>query len=152
VRHTEKPVRVLRITGLGRIGCTMLDIVLGNHPQIESVGEVENLMRTGWISQSKEPMHQHRRKDTHERRVDEVSNRKRFESVILSLYMRRSPKVTEADPHLTIPLANICVKRGFGSRFRRLCVLECGSARERRTENSKGGSWTRCRGGSDPIS
>ena len=41
-----------------------------------------------------------------ERRVDEVSNRKRFESVIRSLYMRRSPKVTEADPHLTIPLAN----------------------------------------------
>ena len=67
-----------------------------------------------------------------ERRLDEVSNRKRFESVILSLYMRRSPKVTEADPqHLTIPRANICVKRGFGPRFRRLCILECGSARER---------------------
>ena len=64
MRHTEKPVRVLRITGLGRSGCTMLDIVLGNHPQIESVGEVGNLIRTGWISQSKEPMHQHRRKDT----------------------------------------------------------------------------------------
>jgi hypothetical protein len=188
VRHTEKPVRVLKITGLGRSGCTILDIVLGNHPQIESVGEVENLMRTGWISQSKEPMHQHRRKDTlmkslhqderaheefmlgldriarhggrkmlaealeaevqayveearsepndeehapvtrngcatereilcgagavevkaprvNERRVDEVSNRKGFESVILSLGMRRSPKVTEADPHLTIPLS-----------------------------------------------
>jgi transposase-like protein len=29
-----------------------------------------------------------------ERRVDEASNRKRFESVILSPYMRRSPKVT----------------------------------------------------------
>ena len=39
-----------------------------------------------------------------ERRVDEASNRKRCESVILSLYMRRSPKVTEADPRLTIPL------------------------------------------------
>ena len=188
MRHTEKPVRVLKIRGLGRSGCTILDIVLGNHPQIESVGEVENLMRTGWISQSKEPMHQHRRKDTlmkslhqderaheefmlgldriarhgvrkmlaealeaevqayvevarsepndeehapvtrngcatereilcgagavevkaprvNERRVDEVSNRKGFESVILSLGMRRSPKVTEADPHLTIPLS-----------------------------------------------
>jgi hypothetical protein len=64
VRHTEKPVRVLKIMGLGRSGSTILDIVLGNHPQIESVGEVGNLIRTGWISQSKEPMHQHRRKDT----------------------------------------------------------------------------------------
>jgi hypothetical protein len=64
VRHTEKPVRVLKIMGLGRSGSTILDIVLGNHPQIESVGEVGNLIRTGWISQPKEPMHQHRRKDT----------------------------------------------------------------------------------------
>src|SRR5215210_5619140 len=48
--HTEKPVRVLKITGLGRSGSTILDIVLGNHPNIESVGEVGSLMRTGWIS------------------------------------------------------------------------------------------------------
>jgi hypothetical protein len=40
VRHTEKPVRVLEITGLGRSRSTILDIVLGNHPQIESVREV----------------------------------------------------------------------------------------------------------------
>jgi hypothetical protein len=40
--------------------------------------------------------------------VDEASNRKRFKSVILSPYMRRSPKVTEADPqHLTILLAKL---------------------------------------------
>jgi hypothetical protein len=48
--RTEKPVKVLKITGLGRSGSTILDIVLGNHPQIESVGEVGNLMRNGWIS------------------------------------------------------------------------------------------------------
>jgi hypothetical protein len=49
--HTETPVKVLKITGLGRSGSTILDVVLGNHPQIESVGEVMNLIRTGWISQ-----------------------------------------------------------------------------------------------------
>jgi hypothetical protein len=49
--HTETPVKVLKIVGLGRSGSTILDVVLGNHPQIESVGEVGNLIRTGWISQ-----------------------------------------------------------------------------------------------------
>jgi hypothetical protein len=48
--HTEGPVKVLKITGLGRSGSTILDVVLGNHPQIESVGEVMSLVRTGWIS------------------------------------------------------------------------------------------------------
>jgi hypothetical protein len=36
--HTEAPVQVLKITGLGRSGSTILDVVLGNHPKIESVG------------------------------------------------------------------------------------------------------------------
>jgi hypothetical protein len=48
--HTETPVTVLKVTGLGRSGSTILDIVLGNHPQIESVGEVSNIIRNGWIS------------------------------------------------------------------------------------------------------
>jgi hypothetical protein len=48
--HTETPVTVLKFTGLGRSGSTILDIVLGNHPNIESVGEVGSLVRTGWIS------------------------------------------------------------------------------------------------------
>ena len=48
--HTEAPLRVLKITGAGRSGSTILDIVLGNHPDIESVGEVGNIMRNGWIS------------------------------------------------------------------------------------------------------
>ncbi len=48
--HTEAPVKVLKITGLGRSGSTILDVVLGNHPDIESVGEVGNVIRNGWIS------------------------------------------------------------------------------------------------------
>jgi hypothetical protein len=48
--YTETPVKVLKITGLGRSGSTILDIVLGNHTDIESVGEVGSLIRTGWIS------------------------------------------------------------------------------------------------------
>ena len=48
--HPQAPVKVLKIAGLGRSGSTILDIALGNHPSIESVGEVGNLMRTGWVS------------------------------------------------------------------------------------------------------
>ena len=48
--HSEMPLRVLEIAGLGRSGSTILDIVLGNHPHIESVGEVGNLTLNGWIS------------------------------------------------------------------------------------------------------
>ena len=48
--HTETPVRVLEITGTARSGSTVLDVVLGNHPDIESVGEVNRLIRTGWVS------------------------------------------------------------------------------------------------------
>ena len=48
--YTEAPVRVFKITGTARSGSTVLDIVLGNHPDIESVGEVGNLALNGWIS------------------------------------------------------------------------------------------------------
>ena len=48
--HTETPVRVLKITGTARSGSTVLDVVLGNHPDTESVGEVNRLIRTGWIN------------------------------------------------------------------------------------------------------
>jgi len=54
-----------------------------------------------------------------------------------------------------IPAASMGIgslrKSRLGSRPRRLCVLECGSVRARRTENSEGRSWTRRRGGNDPI-
>jgi Sulfotransferase family len=48
--HTQTPVKVLKIIGLAHSGSTVLDVVLGNHPSIESVGEVNKLVRTGWIS------------------------------------------------------------------------------------------------------
>ena len=48
--HTRAPVTVLKLTGLRRSGSTILDVVLGNHPSTESVGEVGNLARSGWIS------------------------------------------------------------------------------------------------------
>ncbi len=48
--RTQTPVKVLMIMGLGRSGSTILDIVLGNDLDIESVGEVANLMHNGWIS------------------------------------------------------------------------------------------------------
>jgi hypothetical protein len=48
--HGTTPVRVLMIAGLDRSGSTILDIVLGNHPHIESVGEVANIIVNGWIS------------------------------------------------------------------------------------------------------
>src|SRR5919112_3296572 len=50
VVHTKTPVRVLEIMGLDRSGSTILDIVLGNHPDIESVGEVANIFVNGWIN------------------------------------------------------------------------------------------------------
>jgi hypothetical protein len=42
-------------------------------------------------------------------------------------------------------------KSRLGSRPRRFCILECASVRARRTENSEGSSWTRRRGGRDPV-
>lgn len=49
--YFEAPVTVLYIVGSGRSGSTLLDIVLGNHPDIQSTGELTNLTNTGWISQ-----------------------------------------------------------------------------------------------------
>ncbi len=40
-----EPIRVLYIMGYGRSGSTLLDTVLGNHPQAESVGELANFHR-----------------------------------------------------------------------------------------------------------
>ena len=50
--HTETPVKMAKIISSGRSGSTILDVVLGKHPRIESVGEVGNLMRNGWISKA----------------------------------------------------------------------------------------------------
>jgi hypothetical protein len=40
--------KVIYIMGCGHSGSTVLDIVLGNHPEIESVGELYKLQRSGW--------------------------------------------------------------------------------------------------------
>lgn len=44
----DKKIKVLYIMGAGRSGSTVLDILLGNHPEIESVGELTNLIGQGW--------------------------------------------------------------------------------------------------------
>ena len=43
-------VRVAYIIGAGRSGSTVLDILLGNHPQIESLGEFANFPLHGWLN------------------------------------------------------------------------------------------------------
>lgn len=43
------PVKVLYVTGAERSGSTILDILLGNHPNVESTGELANLVRNGWV-------------------------------------------------------------------------------------------------------
>jgi Sulfotransferase family len=49
--HTgASPIRVLMIVGQARSGSTFLDIALGNHPDIESVGELVNVAGLGWIN------------------------------------------------------------------------------------------------------
>lgn len=43
------PLRVLYIVGAGRSGSTVLDTVLGNHPDTVSVGELSELHRSAWL-------------------------------------------------------------------------------------------------------
>lgn len=46
---TDLPQRVLYIVGSGRSGSTVVDILLGNLPSAESVGELCNLAQRAWI-------------------------------------------------------------------------------------------------------
>jgi hypothetical protein len=48
--HDPNRTRVIYIMGAGRSGSTVLDTVLGNHPDIVSVGELANLHRFGWTN------------------------------------------------------------------------------------------------------
>ncbi len=41
--------RVLCIIGVGHSGSTVLGIALGNHPNLETVGEVYKITRSGWL-------------------------------------------------------------------------------------------------------
>jgi hypothetical protein len=38
------------VVGVGRSGSTILDVILGSDPSIESVGELVNVARSGWIN------------------------------------------------------------------------------------------------------
>jgi hypothetical protein len=49
-RDSVETLKVLMVVGVGRSGSTVLDIILGNHPDIESVGELTNVARLGWIN------------------------------------------------------------------------------------------------------
>ena len=42
-------MKVIYLMGAGHVGSTILDIVLGTHPQIESLGEISKFHRFGWV-------------------------------------------------------------------------------------------------------
>jgi hypothetical protein len=44
----QGPIRVIYIAGVGRSGSMVLDSVLGNHPLIQSAGELSRLASDGW--------------------------------------------------------------------------------------------------------
>jgi hypothetical protein len=48
-KHDQQPLRVVYIAGVGRSGSTVLDGVLGNHPLIQSIGELRRLANDAWI-------------------------------------------------------------------------------------------------------
>lgn len=43
-------MKIIYIVGNGRSGSTLLDIILGNCREVESVGELCNVVRSGWIN------------------------------------------------------------------------------------------------------
>ena len=47
------PVKVLYIMGAGHIGSTVVDVVLGHHPRLESLGEILKFHRFGWAADPK---------------------------------------------------------------------------------------------------
>ena len=47
---STSPLRIIYIVGAGRSGSTVLDTVLGSHPDAISVGELSNLHRSAWIN------------------------------------------------------------------------------------------------------
>lgn len=47
--RSQEPVRLVYVMGHGRSGSTVLDTLLGNHPQVEGLGEIINLVRDGWL-------------------------------------------------------------------------------------------------------
>jgi len=51
-RQNTQPdrIRIVFIMGVGRSGSTLLDTILGNHPDMEGVGELCNISENGWIA------------------------------------------------------------------------------------------------------
>lgn len=47
--HPTGIPRVVFIMGIGRSGSTVLDLLLGQHPEVQSTGELCNVVRSGWI-------------------------------------------------------------------------------------------------------
>ena len=45
-----EPIRLIYIMGAVRSGSTLWDTILGNHPDVESVGELCNVSENGWVS------------------------------------------------------------------------------------------------------
>ncbi len=48
----DAPLRVLYIGGCGRSGSTILDTLLGNHPDMESVGEASHIVTNAWLREN----------------------------------------------------------------------------------------------------
>ena len=46
----REPIRLIYIMGAVRSGSTLWDTILGNHPDVESVGELCNVSENGWVS------------------------------------------------------------------------------------------------------
>ena len=46
---TDTPLRVLYILGFGRSGSTILDTILGNHPDVKSAGEATHVAHDAWL-------------------------------------------------------------------------------------------------------
>jgi LPS sulfotransferase NodH len=51
-QHVEQNIRIVYIMGCHRSGSTLLDTILGSHPQIESVGELYDISQRGWVAQT----------------------------------------------------------------------------------------------------
>ncbi len=47
---TDTPLRVLYVLGCGRSGSTVVDTILGNHPDVVSAGEVTRVAHQAWLS------------------------------------------------------------------------------------------------------
>ena len=50
---TDTPLRVLYILGCGRSGSTILDTVLGNHPDVTSAGEATRVAHDAWVGEAR---------------------------------------------------------------------------------------------------